>query len=229
MCGEHPYLILDADEACPVGAHVDELPSIVDALKDEGYLQVKYADKSEYCLGVTNQGRALVNEVRAERERRKQAVEDAAKAEASRKEAERKEREAQEAAEKEKKKLEEALENAKRELEEAKAKTNETPSRKRSDDAKQAKSRKEKAKEAHAPAAIDAVDVPAKETDPMGHVPEVKREEKVPVQSEKKDVGVVSVKEGRIVLLVWLAAFLGALLGGGIVGLVMYILHVVLK
>ena len=33
---------------------------------------------------------------------------------------------------------------------------------------------------------------------------------------------------GKTVLYVWLAAFLGALLGGGIVGLVMYILHVTL-
>ena len=89
LCGERPFLILDAEEACPVGMKVEDLADTVKTLEGEGFVAVKYADKGEYCLGVTKEGRSLVLEVRDERERRKQAAEEAAKAEAERKERER--------------------------------------------------------------------------------------------------------------------------------------------
>jgi len=184
----------------------EDLQKTVDALEGDGFLSIKYADKDEYCLGLTKEGRSLVLEVRAERERRKAAAEEAARADAERKEAERKaeeerlerdrrEREAREAAARERKKREEEKAIAREEIEE--------------DDIE--------------PALDYPLTVGADEI--KGQAPVAQKEGNVPQESAPK----APISETRIVLYVWLAAFLGALLGGGIVGLVMYVLHVVLK
>ena len=167
VCGERPFLILDADEACAEGVLADELQGLVSALADEGFVALKYAENGEYCLGVTVQGRSLVNEVRAERERRKQVAQAKAEAEVA-----------------------------------AKA-------------------------EANAEGAACAAAVAEDHTD--GQAPTVPAEGDVPRQIEPSLPAASHVGETKTLLIVWLAAFLGALLGGGIVGLVMYILHVILQ
>ena len=153
LLGEGAFSILDVAELCPEGLPTAELDTMVSTLADEGYLVVKYADQGEYCLGSTPQGRALVAEVKAERERR------------SRPQA------------------------AVRPLEP-------TPIEAAADDV---------VAEESAVAPVDSAAEDETDGRPAVQAPSI---------------------EGKTVLLVWLAAFLGALLGGGIVGLVMYLLHV---
>jgi hypothetical protein len=52
-------------------------------------------------------------------------------------------------------------------------------------------------------------------------------ESAVPASQQTPSPSVIT-REGKMVLFMWLAAFFGALLGGGIVGLVMYLLHITL-
>lgn len=190
QCGDTPFVILDADEACPSTLTREDLPALVDTLSGDGYIQLKYADEGEYCLGVTAQGKSLVHSVREERERRRAADLEVKREEEARQEAERLAR------------------RARREKEQL--------------DAQVAAMRQ---------ALTDAnIEPPVLEAPPVED--DADEDKPLPISPDEIETSHVAPAPatvgGKTVLYVWLAAFLGALLGGGIVGLVMYVLHVTL-
>lgn len=244
LAGDRPFVILEAEEMRGDAVKEDELAASVESLAGEGYVAVKYADKDEYCLGVTAQGRALVVEVRDERERRKQAAEEAKKAEAARKEAERKaaverkraeearlkaekeKKEAEEKAAREKEKLERELREARQALEEERNEKEATVFGENEQKTAEREVAADRTVALRAPAEAKPADQKGQapqQTDSSEKEGDVVRENLPTAQNTGVN------KEGKTALLVWLAAFFGALLGGGVVGLVMYILHITLK
>lgn len=179
LVGAHNLLILDAADLPTKGVDTEEVPALLEVLVHGGYLTLKYADRSEYCLGLTPQGRALVMEVRQERDRRlaaEKALEVSRARQAQRLQIAEAERVAERAV------AEESREGDVTLSEEAAS------------------------EEVASEVAQEAPTVPV--------------------------VAPVRVDDARfsrkLILCAWLSAFCGALLGGGLVGLIMYILHVTL-
>ncbi|MBO4534578.1 MAG: hypothetical protein J5755_01420 [Clostridia bacterium] len=78
LLGYDKFKILDRDDFGP--DLCQGLEDKINALSTEGYLVVKYAVGGEYCLGLTAAGTGIVKSVRSERARREAAREEAAKA-----------------------------------------------------------------------------------------------------------------------------------------------------
>lgn len=80
-CKDESFKIIDAEDilASLDNTTAEELYDIIDKLNTESYVEVKYSDKTEYCLTVTKKGKLIAEE----------ALENRVKEEAQRKEIER--------------------------------------------------------------------------------------------------------------------------------------------
>lgn len=220
----HPFSILEAGELTPASFASGELDKVLHALTDEGYVVVKYADQVEYCLGLTPQGNSLVVDVRAERRRRKEAAEEAARAEKARQEAERRAAEAEAKAEQMRRELEAQMAEIERE-------------RRSQEEVRQREADRQAQDDSALSAEQQAASlVLSSEEEPIAlqAVPDAIGKDEIMPNENARSATLSGGEQpvtptGRMVLSVWLAGFLGAFLGGGIVGFVFYlILHFVI-
>lgn len=202
----------------PSGWNREELDKALTTLTDDGYVQVKYADYAEYCLGLTPQGRSLVADVRVERERRAQATADAAEAMRDCMAALQELKTQREALAQER----ETLRAAMRQERERMQNGGDVPAQVDADTAQSAADESAlDTAESEPTDGTESTSADGAQGADSAVKPSVSLRTAPAAKGKQGFVG----HWGKVALLVWLAAFFGALLGGGIVGLVIYLIY----